>query len=164
MLAIGLLPTLSESAIAGTTSAESLGSIVSVVAGRPVNVSCAPSEDAWLRELEQGQMDADAVAYYDGELDVIHFGPAICGGAQDLDRGVTPALVASLFVAAHEAAHAVGVDDEGGANCWGLYWAQDLARRFAGIQFFTPASRLVLEIARQIQHDAPPEYRSACPV
>ena len=144
---------------------ERLARIVATVAGRPVAVSCQSSAVAWRDEVLTSELAAGAVAYYDSETDQIRFGPLACEGQSATHHGkVTPTYVAALFVAAHEAAHAAGIEDEANANCWALYWAQDLARRFHGVKFFTPASRLVLTYARQIQRDSPPEYRAACPV
>jgi hypothetical protein len=163
-VAILLLASIVEPAAAGTTRHERLAAIVGTVAGRPVDSSCETNRVAWVGELVQGQMAADAVAYYDPDIDVIRFGPVICNDLLKPGRGVTLRLVRGLFIAAHEAAHAAGVDDEGVANCWGLYWAQDLARRFAGVRFFTRGSNLVRTYARQVQKDSPPDYRAVCPV
>ena len=117
------------------------------------------------RRRRTSEVAPGAVAYYDSGADQIRFGPLACTGqSAPLHGRVTPTYVAALFVAAHEAAHAAGIEDEAIANCWALYWAQDLARRFHGIRFFTPASRLVLNYARHIQRDSPPDYRAACPV
>jgi hypothetical protein len=144
---------------------ERLARIVATVAGRPVGVSCVVTAVAWRDEVLTSEVAPGAVAYYDSGADQIRFGPLACTGQSAPRHGrVTPTYVAALFVAAHEAAHAAGVEDEASANCWALYWAQDLARRFHGIKFFTPASRLVLMYARQIQRESPPEYRAACPV
>jgi hypothetical protein len=159
-----LLLVAAGSASAGTRRDDRLTQIVAAVAGRAVDVSCETSTTAWVREITSADVAAAAVAYYDPNLDLIRLGPLACNDLIKPMRGVTPALVRGLFIAAHEAAHATGIEDEGVANCWALYWAQDLARRFAGVPFFTPQSTLVRTYARQIQRDSPPEYRAACPV
>jgi hypothetical protein len=147
---------------AGTRSDARLAAVVARVAGRPVAVSCERNGIAWSREVAAVDAVWQVVAYYDPEPDAIRFGPVIC---DDIARpGVSLASVRALFIAAHEAAHAAGVDDEGVANCWGVYWAQELARVVYGVEFFTKASMRVLSYARQIQRDSPPEYRAACPV
>ena len=163
-VAIILLAAVVESANAETRRNERLAGIVAAVAGRAVDVSCETSRGAWVGELTEGKMAADAVAYYDPNLDVIRFGPLICNDLLKRGRGVSLRLVRGLFIAAHEAAHAAGVEDEGSANCWGVYWVQELARRFAGVPFFTRQSNLVRAYARRIQMDSPPDYQRACPV
>ena len=141
-----------------------LANVVATVAGRPVPVSCETSKIAWNHEIADEALASGAAAYYDPNADVIRFGPLVCNSLAKPRRKVTRATVGALFIAAHEAAHASGVENEGVANCWGLYWAQDLARRFHGVRFFSAASRRVRMYAREIQQDAPPEYRDACPV
>ena len=154
-----------EPASAASGREKRISHIVATVAGRPVAVSCQLRSAAWRQEVAAGHLAPGAVAYYDPEPDLVRFGPLICRDLLRLERGVvTLASVRALFMAAHEAAHAAGVEDEGVANCWGLYWAQDLARRFTGIAFHSPLSRRVRAYARQTQEDSPAEYRAACPV
>lgn len=153
-----------SSARAESGRSDRLTEIVTTVAGRTVDVSCETRGLVWKREVQSAHLAAGAVAYYDPELDLIRFGPLICKDLLTLRQGASLSSVRGLFIVAHEAAHASGVDNEGTANCWGLYWAQNLARRFNGVRFFTPASRRVLALAKQIHRGAPPNYQRSCPV
>lgn len=149
---------------ASTERAGPLARIVATVAGRPVDVSCETRPGAWRRDLVASHLAPRAVAYYDPNTDAIRFGPVICEDASTFRRGVSLRSVRALFIAAHEAAHAAGVDDEGVANCWALDWVPDLARTFLGVEPLSPAGRLVRSYARHLQRDSPRAYRSACSV
>lgn len=149
---------------AGMRGTDRLAQVVATVAGRRVEVSCETLPGMWKRDLAASHLAPQAVAYYDPNKDVIRFGPLICEDISRSRRGASLRSVRALFIAAHEAAHAAGIDDEGIANCWGLYWAQDLARTFYGVPFFSPASRVVRSYARQLQRDSPRAYRAACRV
>ena len=163
IVALVLLLTFVGSTAAGTPRENRLEQIVATVAGRRVTVSCEANAVVWKREVESAQLAAASVAYYDPEQDVARFGPLICNDVLMFRRGAASfSSVMGMFIAAHEAAHASGIENEGIAHCWGVYWAQDLARRFAGVRFFTPSSRQVLAWAKQIQRDSPSEYRRAC--
>ena len=164
LLVIALLGVIVGSASAETRRSQLLSELVAWVAGRTVSVSCETGRAAWEEEVEAAALTSGVVAYYDPNADLVRFGPTVCNPISSPRKGVTLARVAALFVVAHEAAHVSGIDDEGVANCWGLYWAQGLARLVYGVEFFTPRSRQVLAWARQIQRDSPPEYRAACPV
>lgn len=151
---------------AGPASAENdrsdrLARIAATVAGRPVDVSCETRAGRWSRDLVASHLAPQAVAYYDPNTQRIRFGPVICGDSSRYRRGASLRSVRVLFIAAHEAAHAAGIEDEAVANCWALSWVQDLARAFLGVEL-SPASRLVRSYARQLQRDSPPAYRSAC--
>jgi len=159
-----VLAPFAGSAGAGTPQAsERLARIVATVAGRPVAVSCESRDRAWRREVRAARI-ARAVAYFDPATGRIHFGPVICRDVLEARHGMSLASVRALFIAAHEAAHAAGVAGEARANCWALYWVQDLARRFYAVEFFTPASRRVRLYSRQLMRDSPPAYRTLCPV
>ena len=162
IVALILLLTFVGSTAAGTPRESRLEQIVATVAGRRVTVSCEANPVVWKREVETAQLAAASVAYYDPEQDVVRFGPLICSDLLTLRRGASFSSVRGMFIAAHEAAHARGIEDERIAHCWGVYWAQDLARRFEGVRFFTPSSRQVLAWAKQIHRDSPSEYRRAC--
>ena len=161
---VGSLVLVGTAGAAETGAGDRLAQLVAAVAGRPVSVSCETNKAAWEHEVAGAELAAQAVAYYDPELDDVRFGPLICRDIVRSRGRVGPATLRALFIAAHEGAHARGIEDEGVANCWGLYWAQDLARRFYDVRFFTAQSRRVRVWARQIQRDSPREYRAACPV
>ena len=163
-LTLILLLAVVGSANAKTQANDRLTRIVALVAGGSVATSCETNQRAWEEEVAAGAMASGSMAYYDPDHDAIRFGPAICKTLSKPRLRLTPASIGGLFIAAHEAAHARGIDDEGIANCWGLYWTQDLARRILGARFFTARSRQVLAWARQIQRDSPHEYKAVCPV
>jgi hypothetical protein len=168
MLALGASTIVLFLMVGDTARAQTRSDLLSVLAswvsGRTIEVSCETNWPAWRQELAAGALPLGSDAYYEPNDDVIRIGPTACNAIASAVRGLTLARAAALFIVAHEAAHAAGVEDEGTANCWGLYWTQDLARRVYGVEFFTAQSRKVLAWARQIQRDAPPEYRAACPV
>lgn len=156
--------TMAGTATAGTGASARLSVVVAAVAGRPVTVSCETSRVVWPREVASAHLAAGAVAYYDPDADAIRFGPLICSDLLRPGRGASMSAVRGMFIAAHEAAHARGIEEEGTANCWAVYWAQALARRFNGVSFFTIGSRQVLARAKQIQRDSPAEYRRGCKI
>lgn len=147
---------------AGNRHDDRLARAVATVAGRSVAVSCETDTAAWKREVSTARLAAQAVAYYDPNLDRVRFGPVICADSTEAPRGANLRSVRALFVAAHEGAHAAGVEDEGTANCWALHWAQELSRRYAGVGYFTSASRRVRLYARQLHRDSPRAYHTAC--
>ena len=139
-----------------------LARAVATVAGRSVAVSCETDSAAWKREVSTARLAAQAVAYYDPDLDRVRFGPVICADSAEAPRGANLRYVRALFLAAHEGAHAAGIEHEGTANCWALHWAQELARRYAGVGYVTAASRRVRLYARQLHRDSPPAYQTPC--
>lgn len=144
---------LSPAAAAGLERPPVVAQITQAVAGRQVDAVCVTVQSEY--DALAGRASA---GMYRSSEDRIYLSPTVCGGLESRQAR----LGLALLVVAHEAAHARGIVDEGQAECWGLLWTQDLARRLFGIEFFTPASELVLSGALGYHRTTPPEYRTAC--
>lgn len=142
------------------TRPQKVTDMTALVAGRNVDVACETDTQAWdllIASHGTGRTGRDTHGFY---LDnTVRLSPPLCAHLEGLDMG---ALGWALMILAHEASHARGVLGEAWANCWGLVWAQDLARRFYRIEFFTSESDRVGASALALYRASPPEYRSAC--
>lgn len=132
-----------------------LDGMASLVAGHPVRVDCVTDSAAWLRGPAP-----QALGYqWAHEPEAIHLGPYACEALRDPR---SPLFGGGLYILAHEAAHARGIENERVASCFGLFWPRDLARRFYGIPLFSQRSFDVDFASTSIHAMTPPEYRGKC--
>lgn len=131
-----------------------LTEMAATVAGRPVDIACEDSNAAWA----SGPAPA-ANAYYSWDSDYIRLAPSMCDLAQMSGSSLVGPL---LFVVAHEAAHARGVRSEAWADCYGLLWTADLARRFYSVEFYTARSDELMRQAVAYHRGAPADYQGLC--
>ena len=146
------VPSPASSASSSSCSDARIAAAASYVAGRPVRVACTVDPVAWGLEV-----DGRALGYWDpADPDVVHVGPYATEALRDPS---SPLFGGGLHVLAHEAAHARGVWSERAASVWGTLLPMELARRFYGVGFFTPASRAIEAASLSILLLTPPEYR-----
>lgn len=152
---LALLAAFSPS-VARSASASDISVLVS---GRAGDVTC-PAQADWLALLAANGQPATASGLTWVTAGRVRLAPWVCRALAD--GASSPALGAALNIVAHESAHLRGIRDEATAACWGLAWAADLARQFYGIEFFTPASRRVMESAVAVHRLLPPLYHTVC--
>lgn len=162
LLSLALAPTASA-ALPLHDSGEELRMVdkaVAIVAGgRPVEITCAASMEAWdkdVRAMTSGQYGGYEVHGY-ADLGRIRLAWWVCAHLE-----VAP-IGEALNVVAHETAHALGVWSEAEAACWGLRWAPVLARRLYGVRASSPQSSAVALASRKLHASLPDDYRSLCP-
>ena len=150
-----------HSANAPSVDYPKLDEIASTVAGRTIDAQCVDSYEPWQSELQSIGAPLTVFGYYRPSVPgVIRLGPQVCLGFRQGPGG--SGFGAALNVIAHEASHARGVRSEATAACWGLLWPAELARRFYGVEFFTPQSSLVIAGSRQMHDGLLPLYREEC--
>jgi hypothetical protein len=147
---------------APVTDLPKLDEIASTVAHKTVDAQCEFDREKWSAELRSmGADDRNILGYVDrGQTNVIRLGPSVCKTFQEGPKG--RGFGAALNVIAHEASHAGGVHSEPTAACWGLLWPADLARRFFGVEFFTPESQAIIASARRAHDTLLSSYKSEC--
>jgi hypothetical protein len=137
--------------------AETLAALtVAMFPGTSVDISC-PDAAVWKQASEQtGIVSLAGLTYWDTRRVILN--QWVC----DELRPDSPYLGRALRVVAHELAHAHGVLDESEAECWALFWVQDLAQQVFGVEFFTSGSEKVLSDALTDHVALPENYRRIC--
>ena len=133
--------------------------MTALVSGRAGDVACSPQSE-WEALTAQYGLAASTSGLTFPKAVRVRYAPWVC---QALEQGAaSPRLGGALSIVAHEASHLRGVVDESVAACWGLVWAADLAQRYYGIGFFTPASIAVQASALATHRTLPARYRTIC--